>query len=435
MIGNPKNRKQQQFLYNGLEETLNPRHPLYQLSKKIPWEEFEKFLSKYYKNFGRPGKPIRMMVSLLILKQLYNLSDADLVERWLENPYWQYFSGETEFQWKFPCDSSELTVFRKRIGEEGVEKIFEVSIKLHGKRAMEREVIPDTTVQEKNITYPTDTKLHVKVIKWCWKVADKEGLTLRQSYKRTVPKLLWQTRYIRRPKRAKEGRSAQRKLKTIAGRLLRDVERKMSLESKKHYKDQLSNCYKVINQKRTDKNKIYSLHEPEVSCIAKGKEHKKYEFGSKASILLTKQSNIIVGALSFNGNPYDGNTLEPVFEQYRRIFGQKPEKALVDEGYRGRSKIGETEILRVHKKRQKGYSRWQWRQRFRRRAAVEPVIGHLKQDYRLNRNFLKGTVGDSINLMLACAAFNFKKLINELKFILYLLKKALKFNLKPLIFI
>ena len=432
MRGQNNNHNQEQVFNQNLESTLNPKNPIYQLSHRIPWQEFDMGFSKYYtQRRGRPGKAVRLMTSLLILKQMYDLSDEETVWQWVENPYWQYFSGETEFQWEYPCDPSELTKFRNRIGQEGVEKIFEVSIKLHGKNATERELIPDTTVQEKNITFPTDTKLNLKVIEWVWRVSEQEGIELRQSYKRTVPELRWNARYLRVPTREKEGRKAVRRIKTVARRLLRDLERKMEAELKCKYEEYIRNCHRIINQKRNDKDKIYSLHEPEVSCIAKGKEHKKYEFGSKVSILLTKGSNIIVGAVNFQGNPYDGKTLDASLEQYKRLMDMEPTRVLVDEGYRGKDKSGETEILHVHKKRKKGWSRWRWNQRFKRRAAVEPVIGHLKHDYRLGRNFLKGVIGDSINLMLSCAAFNFKKLLNELQFILSLIETVLKIVFGP----
>jgi len=427
MKGNPKNSDQKSFLYEGLSEILNPRHPLYQLAGKIPWNVFEKQFADLYIDFGRPAKPIRLMVSLLMLKQIFDLSDEQLARRWMENPYWQYFSGEAEFQWRLPCDPSELTYFRKRIGQAGAEKIFEVSIKMHGKKAEESEVVADTTVQEKNITYPTDTKLQIKVIKFCWAVAEKEEIKLRQSYRRTIPKLMWQTRYKNLAKRKKEGFSAMRKIKVRAGKLLRDIERKMSNEAKEKYSEQLITANRILEQKRDDKNKIYSFHEPDVSCIAKGKEHKKYEFGSKVSILLTKNSSIIVGAKNFTGNPYDGHTLEPQLEQYKKLLGKRPKAVLVDEGYRGKKQIGETEILRVHRPRPKTYSIWQWKQRFRRRAAVEAVIGHLKSDCRMARNYLKGTAGDNINLLLSCAAFNFQKLLRELAFYLLKLFTALRY--------
>lgn len=414
-----KNKTHQSDLYRSeLENIINLKNPICRLSETIPWHEFESGFEKFYRlDFGRPAKAIRLMVSLLILKQMYNESDETVVSRWCENPYWQYFSGEDYFQWQLPCDPSELTRFRQRIGVEGVEKIFAISIKVHGKSGMETEVIPDTTVQEKNITFPTDTKLHLKIIEKCQKLSEKYSISLRQSYRATAPRLRFETRYVRVPSRAKYGRKAIAKLKTIAGRLLRDVERKLPDEAKSENAKIFDVMRRALEQKRDSKNKIYSLHEPEVSCIAKGKEHKKYEFGSKASVLITKKSGIIVGALSFSGNPYDGNTLEPTLLQSERLRGIKSDKALVDEGYRGRSKIGETEILRVHQKKKEKYSKYKWRQFFRRRASVEAIIGHLKSGCGLVRNYLKGTVGDDINLMLSASAFNFRKLLSKIAFI------------------
>ncbi len=406
----------QSSIFTSLKDTINPKHPLYQLEKLIPWEVFEEAYEDTYSDYGRPAKPIRLMVSLMILKHTYNLSDEETVAQWEENPYWQYFSGEEVFQWRYPCDPTDLVYFRKRIGEEGVEKLFEVSVKLHGKKAMEKEVIADTTVQEKNITFPTDSKLQKRVIQWVWKISDKNNIKLRQSYRRTVPKLEWKLRYIGRPKRDKEGRRAARKLKTITGRLLRDLEREMTEEQKRIYSEELINSHKILEQTRNSKDKIYSFHEPDVKCISKGKKHKRYEFGSKVSILTTKNSNIIVGAVNFTENIYDGNTLPPALDQYKRLMGKDAKAVLVDEGYRGRSTIGNTKVLRVHQKSIKGLSRWQKRQRFRRRSAIEPIIGHLKADYRLGRNFLKGVIGDSINLLISCMAFNIKKLINQLIF-------------------
>ena len=421
MTGASKNQEQRNFMYEGLAETLNPKHPLYQLNKRIPWDVFEKEFASLYINFGRPGKPIRLMTGLLILKQLYNLSDETLVARWVENPYWQYFCGESEFQWKFPCNPSEMTYFRQRIGEKGAEKIFEISAKMHGSKAMEKEIIADTTAQEKNITYPTDTKLHLKIINFCRRVAEKEGIKLRQSYREIIPKLMWQTRYLSNKNRRKEAIKAVRKIKIRAGRLLRDVEGKLSAEGLRKYEEKIALCHAILAQQKYDKNKIYSLHEPEVSCIAKGKDHKKYEYGCKASILISKNGGVIVGAKTFKGNPYDGKTLEPSLMQYKKLFDKNPKAVIVDEGYRGSETIGETEILRVHRKRKEKYSKWQWKQKFRRRASVEAVISHLKSDYRMARNYLKGSIGDSVNLMLACAAFNFAKFMRNLVFYCFIL--------------
>jgi transposase, IS5 family len=416
----------QEDLYRSkLENLIDLKHPIILLSEKIPWEIFNKEFKKYYQiDFGRPAKPIRLMVSLLILKQMFNESDETVVERWRENPYWQYFSGEEYFQWHLPCEHSELSKFRQRIGETGIEKIFEQSIQLHGKSALEVEVIPDTTVQEKNITFPTDTKLHLKIIAKCLKLGNEFGIEWRQSYCRTIKRLRFEARYVRVPSRAKQGRRAIAKIKTIAGRLFRELLRKLSQSTQAALAKHLSVMERILEQKKDSKNKIYSVHEPEVSCIAKGKEHKKYEFGSKVSVLITKKSGIIVGAMNFQGNPYDGNTLEKALEQSERLRGIKSEKAIVDEGYRGRSKIRATEILRVHQPKKKDYSKQRWRKWFRRRAAVEAVISHLKSDHRMGRNYLKGTIGDSINLMLSAAAYNFKKLMNNLAFIFRIFKYA-----------
>jgi len=417
------------LLKQRLENLINPKHPLCTQTKRIPWKEIEHHFSGLYATTGRPAKPIRLMVSLLILKQLYNLSDESMVDRWVENPYFQFFSGETVFQWSFPCHPTDLVYFRKRIGEEGVKKIFQVSIDLHGKKAKEKEVLVDTTVQEKNITFPTDTKLYTRIIAHCVGIAKKERITLRQSYRRTTTKLLRAQRFRNHPKNRKKARSAQRKLKTIAGRLARELERKLPASSLGRYSQEIALFQKIVAQKRNSTNKIYSIHEPQVYCISKGKDHKNYEFGSKASIAVTKNSGIIVGAVHFSTNTYDGHTLPETLTQTTELVGSRPKVAICDRGYRGKSTIDGTaiEIPKNPGKRASAYEKRKARKRFRRRAGIEPIIGHLKSDYRLMRNYLKGSLSDSINLMLAATAFNFKKLVRQLqmflRFLLYFLFK------------
>jgi IS5 family transposase len=382
----------------------------------MPWRELEKELARYYSTRGQHAKPIRLMVSLLILKQLHNLSDESVVDRWVENPYYQFFSGETVFQWKPPIHPTDLVYFRKRIGKPGVEKLLQVSIDLHGKKAKEKEVLIDSTVQEKNITYPTDSKLYIKIIKHCIKIAKKEGVVLRQSYRLTVKKLLLDLRFMHHPKNRKKAAAAVRKLRTIAGRLIRELHRKLNPSILVEYLDRLALFDKILQQQKKDSNKIYSIHEPETYCISKGKEHKKYEFGAKASIVLTKNTGIIIGAVSHNTNQYDGHTLPEVLEQATRLVGKEPKVAICDRGYRGTSIVGHTQIVipKPPGKRSTDYQKRQARKRFRRRAGIEPIIGHLKSDYRMARNFLKGSIGDSLNVMLAAAAFNFNKLMKEL---------------------
>ena len=431
MKSSSPNQHQQSFLYQGLKEILNPEEPLYQLAEKIPWEEIEKGFAKYYIDFGRPAKPIRLMVSLVVLKQMYNLGDETVIEHWVQNPYWQYFSGEREFQWKFPIEPSDLVHFRKRIGQEGINKILKISIAIHGKAALEREVVVDTTVQEKNITFPTDIKLHKRIIEQCRKITEEEGIEQRQSYKRTVKKLIMAQRFRNHPKNKKKALQAERKLKTIAGRMVREIERKLTSGQKEKYASSLDIYNKILRQKKSDKEKIYSIHEPKVYCISKGKDHKKYEFGSKASLVITKKSGIIVGAYSLEKNEYDGHTLPKALDQCEQLRGVRPKVAIVDRGYKGRSRIGETEILlpKPPKKGTSEYEKKKARARFRRRAAIEPVIGHLKTDNRLSRNFLKGVIGDATNVMLAAAAFNFRKWMRKLKNFFGLFYKNFELNI------
>lgn len=417
MKSSSPNQQQESFLYQGLKEMLNPKEPLYMLSEKIPWAELEKSFANYYVEFGRPAKPIRLMASLMLLKQMYDLGDETVIEQWVQNPYWQYFSGEKRFQWKYPVEPSDMVHFRKRIGEEGIKKILEISITIHGKAALEKEVVIDTTVQEKNITFPTDVKLHKKIIERCRKTAKREGIEQRQSYKRTVKELMMEQKFRNHPKNRKKALRAEKKMKTIAGRTVRELERKMTVEQKQRYSSSLDIYNKILSQKKTDKEKIYSIHEPEVYCISKGKDHKKYEFGSKASLVITKNSGIIVGAYSLEKNEYDGHTLPRALEQCEELRGNRPTTAIVDRGYKGKAKIGETEIL-LPKPPKKGTSEYEKRKakaRFRRRAAIEPVIGHLKTDNRLSRNYLKGIIGNQINVMLAAAAFNFRKWMRNAK--------------------
>jgi len=403
------------FLHPTFREQLNTEQELYLLSDQINWEYFEESFSPLYSKQGRPAHPIRLMVSLLLLKSIYNLSDETLVEQqWEMNPYFQYFSGYDTMQWGQPCAASDLVHFRKRIGKAGVEQILKHSIDLHGKEGQDKNVSIDTTVEEKNITYPTDAKLHKGIVDKCVAIAKKEQLSLRRSYTRTTKQLVRDTYNGHHPKRRKKANAAKRKLKTIAGRLVRELERNLT---DSRYSSQLAIFNQVLHQEKNSKNKIYSLHEPAVYCIAKGKAHKKYEYGCKASITLTQKTGIIVGAMTFSENLYDGHTLTQVLEQTSFLTGKYPQTATVDRGYQGLKSVETTQIIRPSKplKRDSEYKRRKKRKHCRRRAAIEPVIGHLKQDHRVARNYLKGVIGDQMNFILAASAFNFKKLMKKLK--------------------
>ena len=400
-------------LFHGLADQLDQKHPLYQLANKINWPFFDDAFKKHYsEKMGKPAKPIRLMVSLLILKYVRNLSDENLVEQWSENIYFQYFSGEQHFQSNIPCVPTELVAFRQRIGEPGVELILQESIRVNEPPDDTNAgivVSVDTTVQEKNITYPTDDKLYKKIIKKCWIIADKESIDLRQSYTRVVKQLSNLQRFKGTKHGAKNARKANKRIKTIAGRLVRELARKLPLESLGSHLPSLKLYQRVLSQKREDSNKIYSLHEPDVKCYSKGKEHKKFEFGSKASILIDQQTGIIMGALNFTQTLHDSKTIPDVLEQYERLNGREAKEAFVDRGYKGISQYKATVIHAP--KPNKNITKYQ-RSKHSKRAAIEPVIGHLKQDYRLCRNYLKGILGDNMNIILAAAAMNFKRRIN-----------------------
>lgn len=302
-----------------------------------------------------------------------------------------------------------------------MEKVVSLTVRLHCGSETEQEVLADTTVQEKNITYPTDDKLAWKIINYCWAYAEAENITLRQSYRFVTKNLRLKLHNGSHPKRRKEAKKARKKLKTIAGRLTRELQRKMDQPALDRYGEKLELFLSVLAQQPRDKGKRYSLHEPDVWCIAKGKAHKKYEFGCKVSVTRTAKSGVIVGMHSFRGNPYDGDTLKESVQQVERVrkdaLGNRPSIAVTDRGYRGRNSIGETQVLcpKRPSKNLSAYRKRKERERFRRRAGIEPVIAHLKYDHRMWRNFLAGELGDMINCLLAGSAFNLKKRLNAIK--------------------
>ena len=433
---NKKENPGQMSFYNTFEEQLSRKHPLYILANKITWENFEKEFQKHYnEKLGRPAKPIRRMTGLLILKHIRNLSDESVVEQWEENAYYQYFCGEVSFVNGQPCDASELVHFRDRIGKEGMELIFRESVRINGKDGNQKQVVVDTTVQEKNITYPTDDKLRKKIISKCVSIAEGEAIELRQSYKRTVKKLSYQQRFRKSKKQQKIARKADRKIKTIAGRLVRELERKLPADRFTKYSTTIELFKKALSQRRNDKHKVYSIHEPTVECISKGKTNKKYEFGNKVSIMLTKNTGVIVGALSIENNDYDGHTLEPALRQYKDFYDKEPLKAIVDLGYRGIKKIGTTEVVSPQNKGKTVAKKRTLRNDHRRRSSIEANISHLKNNHRLNRNYYRYVSGNAVNLFLSVSAYNFKRMMRkwseEVKYFLSILFPSFKRILPP----
>lgn len=417
MLGKSPDQQQTELFKNLLANQLNPKHPLYLLASLIPWKKLEEAFAPRYGRVGLPSYPVRKMAALLMLKHLYNLSDERVVAMWQENPYYQYFAGEATFQWGQPCAASDLVHFRHRLGEKGIKKLFALSIALHADKVKQaKEVIVDTTVQEKNITFPTDTKLYKKVIEKCNTIAKKCGIKLRQSYRFVVQRLQYAQRYAHLPRQANKANKALKKLRTLAGRQVRDLQRQLARVGKEEvYAPIVQIMERIVGQQRGDSNKAYSLHAPETSCIAKGKAHKKYEFGSKVSVASLSGSKVVVGVANFAGNPHDSKTLAPTLAQVAQWTGRRYERVLVDKGYRGHGQVGGSEVIMPGKKTHGStYALRRHKRLCKRRSAIEAMIGHLKSDHRLGRNYLKGSMGDGMNALLAGMGFNLMLLLREL---------------------
>ena len=407
-----------------LSELLNPEHPLYVLAERIDWSPFDAAIDACYADeLGRPGVNTRLMVGLLYLKHAYDESDESVVARWVENPYWQFFCGLSYMQHELPIDPSSLSKWRKRVGAERLEKLFEAT--LHTALAMKavrpqefQKVNVDTTVQEKAIAFPTDARLYHKMRLALVRRAKSLGIVLRQSYRFKGKRLLAKQGRYAHARQMKRAGKMTRGLKTILGRVLRDIERKAhKLQGQivdERLGELLAMARRLLAQTRTSKNKLYSVHAPEVECISKGKAHKRYEFGCKVSLATTSKSNWIVGTQALHGNPYDGHTLGGALGQVERLTGHTPEDVMVDQGYRGHGYAGSA-IVHVVRTIPKRATR-AMRRMLKRRAAIEPTIGHMKSDNRMNRNYLTGQIGDKINAVLAAAGYNFRKLLRWLVF-------------------
>jgi len=400
---------------SSLEQILDRTHPLYVLANKIDWKRFDvAFGALFAQKKGRPALPTRLVVGLHYLKHAYNESDESVVARLLENPYWQYFCGFKHFQHTLPIDPSSMTRWRKRLGPDKLEELLTVTIhtakeeKLLTERHLER-VNVDTTVQEKAIAFPTDARLYHKARRVLVRLAKKMNIDLRQSYERTGKRVfLKQGRYAS-ARQYNRSKKETKKLKTMLGCVLRDIERKCTNPEGRLAKV-LNLAKAIFSQKREDKNKVYSVHAPEVECIAKGKVHKKYEFGCKVSMVSSSKDNWILAIDALHGNPFDGHTLKDALHQVKEITGWQPLHAYCDRGYRGVAKdILETEVhLSGKKKKSMKASLWKW---FARRSAIEPIFGHLKSDHRLERNHLQGKDGDRMNAILSGCGFNLRKLL------------------------
>ena len=412
----PQPRDAFQLFQAHFDQMLNPEHELIQLARKIDWPRLDAaFAGSYSPDMGAPAKATRLMVGMQYLKYTFNESDESVVAHWVENPYWQYFCGYTHMQHECPLHPTSLSRWRGRVGPERLEELLKETIHLamREKQLTQRDlqqVNVDTTVQEKNVTYPTDSKLLYKAVVKLVAAAKSRGIWLRQSYIRVGKKAAVMAGRYAHAKQYRRMRRQLRKLRTYVGRLIRDI-RRQAPAIDEHLETLLSRADRIRQQQPQDSHKLYSLHEPEVQCISKGKAHKRYEFGQKVALATTNRSNWIVASRMVENNPYDGHTLAATITSVESNTGVSITDAYVDKGYRGHDYTGSAQI-HVAGQRSQGCSRSERRRR-RRRSAIEPKIGHLKSDHRMDRCFLAGLRGDAINAVLAAAGANLRKLLRR----------------------
>lgn len=424
------NNNQDNLFQSRLSNQINPRHEMVILSKMINWDGLEMEFSSFYIDNGKggqPPKPVRLMVGLLLLQHLHSLSDEQVVRGFVENPYWQFFCGYDFLQWELPIDPSSLTNFRNRIGADAMNKILALTINIAVKseavmvKDLEK-VIVDTTVMPKNITFPTDSKLYDKARQNLVKLSEKHGLNLRQNYNLVTKRLSFQIGRYLHAKQMKRARKAMKKLKVILGRVMRDVARKIQSSGNqtqliKIFSIKLNQAKSLLAQQKSDNKKLYSLHEPNVDCISKGKARVRYEFGCKVSLTTTHKQGLVIASQSIAGNPYDGHTLKSALTKSEELTKIKIKSACVDKGYKGHGiDPKEVTIFISGQKRHNGKSLTRSiKKQLKRRSAIEPMIGHMKNDGRLGLSRLKGIVGDQINAILVGAGHNLRLILNHIR--------------------
>lgn len=433
----PKDRReppQEDLFRSELANLLDQRHPLYRLAGRIDWSVFEHEWGELFASpTGRPAAPPRLIAGLLYLQHAYNLSDEAVVERWVENPYFQFVCGERYFQHELPIDPSSLTRWRQRIGEEGVELLLAETVevaKREGvvKRQSLERVTVDTTVQEKAVTYPTDAKLYARGIRNLTRLARHHGVALRQSYARKAPEALLQVNRYAKARQMKRKRRMSRRLKTYLGRVTRDIERKIEeapQATQAAFQQPLHRANRLLSQSRKSKDKLLAWHAPEVEVIGKGKVAKPWEFGVKVSVAVTNRESFVVGCRAMPNNPYDGHTLAETLEQAEILSGVAAKRCYVDRGYKGVEIPGVT-IFRSGQRR--GVNTKTLKRELKRRSAIEAVIGHMKTDGRMDRCRLKGALGDALNAVLVAAGHNIRLLLRAMvAFLRQLLGRLLAF--------
>jgi len=423
-MARPRDDRQKDLLRPALDQIVDMGHPLVRLAGEIDWGFLDgRFGSVCQPGPGQPGLPTRLVAGLFILKHMHNLSDEVLCARWVENPYYQYFCGEQSFCHKLPFDRSSLTRWRQRLGEEQLAALIQESLSVaHKTGALEtkdlQRVAVDTTVQPKAIAHPTDARLMHRAIVKLVALARRQNVPLRQSYLRVAKRAAIMVGRYSHAHQFKRARKALKFLRTRLGRLIRDIRRRIdgdpALEDR--FGPLLDLATKVRLQDHHQRGpKVYALHAPEVECIGKGKARAPYEFGCKVSIATPvtspKGGQFVLHAKALHGNPYDGATLKPMIKDMEKLTGVETRRIHVDKGYRGHE---HPHKFRVWISGQVRRVTAAIRREMKRRAAVEPVIGHVKAEHRMDRNYLKGREGDRINAVLAAAGYNFGLLLRWL---------------------
>ena len=450
------------FFRARLDQMIDLRHPLAVLANRLPWPDIEAALAPAFERknrqgqvvefsdifgtalatvgtgvsaAGRPRLPIRLMASLLYLKHAFNLSDEELVIRWSENVVWQYFGGQAYYTPKLPCDATQIGRFRTAIGESGVEKLLKATIdaavqaKVVKPAEFER-VIVDTTVQEKAIAHPVDSRLLEIARSKIVQAAKRSGITLKQSYAKEGKELRRKAGGYAHAKQFRRMHKTVKRQRTILGIVLREIKRKLATTelgcsaSLQHLNTLLEQAQRIHKQQPKDKNKLYALHAPEVECIGKGKARKPYEFGVKASIAITHKNGLMIGAKTFPGNPYDGHILHKQLTQTQILLenaGSTPKQVIVDLGFRGVD-ADNPEVKIIHRGKYKSLTKPQ-RRWLKRRQAVEPAIGHLKSDHRMDRCWLQGKLGDALHAVLCAVGYNLR----------WLMRAVLRWGLKGIL--
>lgn len=443
------------FFRSRLDAMIDLRHPLAVLASQLPWDRIEQALAPKFahqdrpakqaivgdllgehelefgggvSNAGRPRLSIRLMASLLYLKNSFNVSDEELVQRWSENVQYQFFSGMEYYEPRLPCDATQIGRFRRAIGEEGLELLLKVTIdtavaiKAVKPKDLER-VIVDTTVQEKAIAHPVDSRLLEIARHKVVSAAKRAGIALKQTYAKEGKELRRKAGGYAHAKQFRRLKRTVKRQRTILGIVMREVQRKsrapdFAPDTPKAASDLgvcLERAERIRTQQRHDKNKLYALHAPEVECISKGKARKPYEFGVKVSLAVTHKQGLMVGARSFPGNPYDGHILSAQIEQTTNLLqdlGRSPTQAIVDLGFRGVD-ADNPGVEIIHRGRYKTLTNQQ-RRWLKRRQAIEPMIGHTKSDNRMDRCWLQGALGDALHALSCAAGYNIRWLMRAI---------------------